>query len=231
MQASVDNERRTPVVPAPDSGVPAPDPGGRAYLIVKRVFDVVFSLMAIALFAIPVAVMCLLIRLESSGAPFYRQDRIGYRGKRIHIFKLRTMYVGSHEHPERFLTPRQLEVWKREQKVDNDPRVTRIGRFLRKTSLDELPQFLNVLMGDLSVIGPRPVTLAETYEFGNARDEFLSCRPGITGWWQVTERNKATWKNGDRQQLEIFYVRHASIPLDLRIFVRTFKAIINGTGR
>ena len=118
--------------------------------------------------------------------------------------------------------------WRREQKVDDDPRVTRVGRFLRRTSLDEVPQFLNVLLGDLSVIGPRPVTEAETWEFGSAREEFLSCRPGITGWWQVTERNEATWANGDRQLLELFYVRHASLALDARIFVRTFRAMGRG---
>lgn len=127
------------------------------------------------------------------------------------------------------MTPEQLAQWQREQKLDDDPRITRVGKFLRRTSLDELPQFINVLTGDLSVIGPRPVTLEETYEFGNARDEFLSIKPGITGWWQVTERNKATWENGDRQMLELFYVRHASLKLDLRIFIRTFKAM--GSGR
>lgn len=131
--------------------------------------------------------------------------------------------------PGALYDPEQLEQWEREQKVDDDPRITRVGRFLRNTSLDELPQFLNVLTGDLSVIGPRPVTIEETYEFGNARDEFLSVKPGITGWWQVTERNNATWENGDRQMLELFYVRHASLALDLRIFVRTFKAM--GRGR
>ena len=138
------------------------------------------------------------------------------------------MVSDAHEHPEKYMTPEQLATWKREQKLDNDPRITRVGRFLRNTSLDELPQFLNVLTGDLSVIGPRPVTLEETYEFGNARDEFLSCKPGITGWWQVTDRNDATWADGSRQLLELFYVRHASIGLDMRIFWRTFKAMRRG---
>ena len=100
--------------------------------------------------------------------------------------------------------------------------------FRRRTSLDELPQFLNVLAGDLSVIGPRPVTMEETLEFGDARDEFLSCRPGITGWWQVTARNDAAWADGERQLLELFYVRHASFGLDARVFARTFKAMLRG---
>lgn len=142
------------------------------------------------------------------------------------------MVPDAHSNPERYMTPEQLETWRREQKLDDDPRITRVGRLLRRTSLDELPQFINVLTGDLSVIGPRPVTFEETYEFGDARDEFLSCKPGITGWWQVIERNEATWENGERQLLELFYVRHASLALDLRIFVRTFKAMfVERTGK
>ena len=203
-------------------------PGGVGYHLVKRLFDIVFSVIVIALLCVPVAALCLCIMIDLPGRPFFKQERIGQYGKKIYIWKLRTMETDAHCHPEKHLTNHQLAQWEREQKVDDDPRVTRVGRFLRRTSLDELPQFINVLTGELSVIGPRPVTLEETYEFGNARDEFLSCKPGITGWWQVTERNEATWANGDRQMLELFYVRHASFGLDARVFVRTFKAMGNG---
>lgn len=215
-------------VPPPDDTVPAPKPGGAGYRFVKRLFDIVFSAVVCAVLALPVAVLCLFVVLDSPGAPFFRQERIGLNGKKIRIWKIRTMVTDAHTNPQRYMTPEQLEQWEREQKVDDDPRITRIGRFLRNTSLDELPQFLNVLTGELSVIGPRPVTLEETYEFGNARDEFLSVKPGITGWWQVTERNAATWANSDRQMLELFYVRHASLALDFRIFARTFKAMGRG---
>lgn len=215
-------------VPPPDDTIPAPKPGGAGYRFVKRIFDIAFSASVCAVLALPVAVLCLFVAIDSPGAPFFRQERIGLNGKKIRIWKIRTMVTDAHTNPQRYMTSEQLEQWEREQKVDDDPRITRIGRFLRNTSLDELPQFLNVLTGDLSVIGPRPVTIEETYEFGNARDEFLSVKPGITGWWQVTERNNATWENGDRQMLELFYVRHASFALDLRIFVRTFKAMGRG---
>lgn len=217
------------VAPPPDPSVPAPRRGGLAYRFVKRAFDIAFSGVACLVGAIPVAAVCAAICLDSPGGPIFRQERVGQGGRTIRIFKLRTMFSDAHEHPERYLDEEQMAQWRREQKVDADPRVTRVGRFLRRTSLDEVPQFLNVLLGDLSVIGPRPVTEAETWEFGSARDEFLSCRPGITGWWQVTERNEATWANGDRQLLELFYVRHASLALDARIFVRTFRAM--GRGR
>ncbi len=216
-------------MPPKDDTVPAPKPGGACYHAIKRLFDSVFSLAVIIVLAIPLGILCLAIVIESPGAPIFKQRRIGQFGKPIYIFKLRTMVADAHDHPEKYLSPEQYEEWKREQKVENDPRITRIGHVLRKTSLDELPQFLNVLKGELSVIGPRPVTEAETYEYGNARDLILSIKPGITGWWQVTQRNNATWENHERQMLELFYVRHASLALDARIFVRTFKAM--GRGR
>lgn len=214
--------------PPRDDTVAAPAPGGVGYRVLKRAFDIVFSLVVLVVLAVPMAVLCAAIAIDSPGNPFFRQERIGKGGKKIYIWKLRSMYVDAHSNPGKYFTDEQMAQWEREQKVDGDPRITRAGRFLRRTSLDELPQFLNVLTGELSVIGPRPVTLEETYEFGSARDEFLSVKPGITGWWQVTERNGATWANGDRQMLELFYVRHASLALDFRIFVRTFKAMGRG---
>lgn len=217
------------VAPPPDPSVSAPKRRGLGYLIVKRAFDIVFSGVVCAVGIIPSVVLCVAICVDSPGSPVFRQERMGLHGKKIHIFKFRTMVADAHEHPERYMTPEQLDMWKREQKLDDDPRITHIGKYLRRSSLDEIPQFLNVLKGDLSVIGPRPVTEAETYEFGDAREEFLSCKPGITGWWQVTEHNNATWENGDRQLLELYYVRHASLSLDAQVFIRTFRAM--GKGR
>lgn len=211
-----------------DAAAAGPRPGGVGYRFIKRTFDVVFSGAVCLVGLIPSAIVCAAIAADSPGSPIFRQERVGQGGKRIGIYKFRTMVADAHEHPERYMTPEQLAQWEREQKVDDDPRITRIGRVLRNTSLDEIPQFLNVLRGDLSVIGPRPVTQAETLEFGDERDEFLSVRPGITGWWQVTERNDATWENGRRQELELYYVRHASLALDLRVFAKTFKALGRG---
>lgn len=217
--------------PAPDPTVAAPRRGGAGYRAAKRAFDVAFSLGVAAAGLVPGALLCAAIALDSPGAPFFRQERVGLGGKRIRILKFRTMVADAHTAPERYMTPEQLDEWRREQKLDDDPRVTRVGRFLRRYSIDEYPQFLNVLAGDLSVIGPRPVTEEETLELGDAREEFLSVRPGNTGWWQVTSRNDATWEGGERQALELFYVRHASLALDLRIFARTFRALFGGTGK
>ena len=211
-----------------DATAGGPRPGGVGYRFIKRTFDVVFSGAVCLVGLIPSAIVCAAIAADSPGSPIFRQERVGQGGKRIGIYKFRTMVADAHEHPERYMTPEQLAQWEREQKVDDDPRITRVGRVLRNTSLDEIPQFLNVLLGSLSVIGPRPVTQAETLEFGDARDEFLYVKPGITGWWQVTERNDATWENGRRQELELYYVRHASLALDLRVFAKTFKALGRG---
>ena len=216
------------VAPEPDPTAAAPKRGGAGYLACKRAFDIVFSAGVCVIAAIPVAIASAAIAIESPGKPFFRQERIGQYGKPIRIFKLRSMVADAHTNPQKYMTPEQYAVWKREQKLDEDPRVTKVGRVLRRISLDELPQFLNVLTGDISVIGPRPVTLEETYEFGNARDEALSCKPGITGWWAVTDRNNSTWESGERQGRELFYVRHQSFGLDARIFVKTFKVMARG---
>lgn len=202
-----------------------------AYRFVKRLFDVTFSAAALTLLFVPGAVLSAAICLESPGGPLFCQRRVGKNGKEIRVLKFRTMYSDAHDRPEKYLDEVQLAQWKREQKLDDDPRITRIGKIIRKTSLDEVPQFANVLVGSMSVIGPRPVTLEETCEYGNERDEALSVRPGITGWWQVTDRNDATWENGRRQELELWYVRNASVSLDARIFFGTFVAVARKTGR
>ncbi|WP_324248777.1 sugar transferase [Eggerthella lenta] len=129
---------------------------GLVYRFVKRAFDIAFSLCVVVVGLAPIALLLLIIRLESPGSPIYRQERIGYRGQPLRIFKLRTMVADSDD-VEKHLSPEQLAQWRSERKVEDDPRVTRVGRFLRRTSLDELPQFLNVLAGSMSIVGPRPV--------------------------------------------------------------------------
>ncbi len=195
------------------------------YRFFKRVFDIVFSCVVCLVALVPGAALCVAIRLDSPGSPFFRQSRVGKDGREIRIFKFRSMYADAHEHPEKYLDEDQLTHWLREQKVDDDPRITRIGHFLRSTSIDEVPQFLNVLLGDMSVVGPRPVTEEETHEFGTRRDLVLSVRPGITGLWQVTERNNATWENGMRQKLELAYVEKRGALMDLRIILKTFSTM------
>ena len=175
---------------------------GLVYRFVKRAFDIAFSLCVVVVGLAPIALLLLIIRLESPGSPIYRQERIGYRGQPLRIFKLRTMVADSDD-VEKHLSPEQLAQWRSERKVEDDPRVTRVGRFLRRTSLDELPQFLNVLAGQMSVVGPRPIVEEELAAYGDAAGELLSVKPGITGWWQVQARNDATYGDGSRQELEL----------------------------
>lgn len=184
--------------------------------------------------AIPVALVCAAIRAESEGSPIYAQRRVGRDGRPIRVYKLRSMYADADD-VERYLTPEQLDQWHRERKVDEDPRITRVGRVIRSTSIDELPQFLNVLTGELSVIGPRPITdeeLEGSFTEQERRD-LLSVRPGITGLWQAGERNGATFETGRRQEIELTYVRDASAALDARVFFATFGAMFGRkrTGR
>ncbi|MCI2003028.1 MAG: sugar transferase [Ancrocorticia sp.] len=201
------------------------------YRFVKRAFDIVFSLVVIIAGLIPSLILAAIIMIDSPGAPIFRQRRIGQHGRETSVLKFRTMHRDAHTCPEKYFTPEQLETWSREQKVDNDPRITRVGGFLRKTSLDELPQFINVFLGSMSVVGCRPVTYEETLNFGSNRDLFLALRPGITGWWQVTERNDATWENGRRQEIELYYPHNASARFDLSIIGRTIVAMLTKTGK
>ncbi len=201
-----------------------------AYRFVKRVLDLVLSTVVIVVGFIPACILCIVIAATMGGAPIFTQRRLGLCGKPFRMFKFRTM-VADAENVEKYLDADQILEWERERKVKNDPRVTKLGAFLRRTSLDEVPQFLNVFAGHMSTIGVRPVVAAELRHYGDDASEFLSLKPGITGWWQVHSRNEAVYEDGGRQQLELYYVRHASIPFDFSIFLRTFKVMIRGTGR
>ena len=205
--------------------------GSKFYqLVVKRILDIIFSLIVVILMLIPGAIICLLIAIQSKGSPFYTQERLGLNGKHFKLLKFRSMVADAYD-VEKYFTPEQLETWQRERKVDNDPRITSLGKILRKTSLDEFPQFLNVLFGQMSVVGPRPIVDDELQHFGDDAPEFLSCKPGITGWWQVEARNQADYESGERQKLELYYVRHVSFKLDWTIVGRTVGAVFHGTGK
>ena len=159
--------------------------GTLGYRFVKRLFDLVFSLLMSVLLLIPIAIVCALISLESPGSPMYTQERVGRGGRTIKILKLRSMVADAGD-VQKYLSPEQLHQWEVERKVDDDPRITKVGRFIRKCSIDEMPQFLNVLNGDLSVIGPRPITRDELEQHftDEEKAELLSVQPGITGLWQ-----------------------------------------------
>lgn len=210
-------------------GDPDIPPFSKSYRFVKRAFDIAFSSVVIVVGFIPGLVLSGFVAKDTGGSPIYAQERIGKDGKPFRILKFRTM-VADADDVEKHLSPEQIEEWKRERKVEDDPRITRLGGFLRRTSLDEIPQFLNVVAGQMSVVGPRPITSDELVHFGDDAARLLSRRPGITGWWQTQSRNDASFETGERQALELYYIDHASLGLDARIAVDTVKAMVAGTG-
>ena len=194
------------------------------YRVVKRAFDIAFSAFVIAVGFVPCALLSIAIAADTKGSPIYTQERVGRLGRPFRIYKFRSMVVDADD-VEKYLTPDQLAQWERERKVDGDPRITRLGRVLRRTSLDELPQFLNVLAGQLSIIGPRAITYDELKEYGSDAPLLLSVPQGVTGSWQAGPRNEATFENGERQAIELDYARHASLGEDARVFLATFGAM------
>lgn len=192
----------------------------------KRSFDISFSLFVLVACSPLYLLISLLIKLTSAGPIFYVQERVGRDYKTFRCLKFRTMYVDADRILEQlFITSPQLRTeFQKNFKLKRDPRVTLIGKFLRVTSLDEFPQFLNVLRGDMSVVGPRPLVQEELPRYGRAMDSIIAVRPGITGLWQVSGRNDLPYDR--RIQLELIYSRYRSFILDLWIMAKTIGVML-----
>ena len=202
----------------------------KLYLIIKRLFDIVSSLLLTILVSPVFLVLAIMVKAEDGGNVFYKHQRVGLNGKKIGIYKFRSMKKNA-DKLEDMLTPEQLEEYQREFKIDNDPRITKIGNFLRRTSLDELPQMLNIIRGELSLVGPRPIIERELLMYSETeRDKFLSVKPGLTGHWQAYARNIATYESGERQKMELFYVDHASVGLVIKIMFKIISAVLKKDG-
>ncbi len=197
---------------------------------IKRIFDICFSLGALAFFTPFLVFIALAVKLTSKGKILYSHPRIGRGGKPFNCYKFRTMYSDADERLKEMLkNPKILDEWEKTHKLKNDPRVTPVGKFLRKTSLDELPQFWNVLVGDLSVVGPRPVVEAEVTKFlGCKAAKILSIRPGVTGPWQVHGRNDTDY--AVRVKMAEEYVDKHSLIMDLKLIAKTIPAMISTKG-
>ena len=200
-----------------------------AYLFVKRLADILFSLIVIVLISPVLLVLMLLVFLEDGGNPFYAHKRIGKNGERIRVYKFRSMRQDAGD-LKKLLTPEQLEQYRKEFKIDDDPRITKVGNVLRKTSLDELPQLFNILGGSLSFVGPRPIVEKETLIYGDQIGKLLSVKPGLTGYWQAYARNNATYESGERQQMEMYYVDHCGAGLDIKILFKTVGSVLKREG-
>lgn len=201
-----------------------------AYRAVKRAFDIVFSGCVLAIIAIPSLVLAAAIRLESEGNPFYSQIRVGQTHpdgslSTFRMWKFRSMYKDADERLAELKG--QNEIAGAMFKMKDDPRVTKIGRFIRKHSIDEFPQFLNVFLGQMSVVGPRPPLPNEVAEYTEYDLQRLAVKPGITGLWQVTERNSTGFDGMVRRDLE--YITKRGIVMDLKIVLLTVLEVFNGS--
>ena len=202
----------------------------KTYLAAKRVFDIA---LAIALLPILVPVIAILWGLtkRDGAAGFFGHERVGLNGRSFKCWKIRTMVSDAQARLAKHLAenPDAAEEWKRDHKLENDPRITRLGRFLRRTSLDELPQIWNVLRGEMSFVGPRPVTRIEMRKYGHARTAYLSTKPGITGLWQVSGRNDVTYD--ERVLMDVEYLQTMSLWKDIVIIAKTGTSVMGATGK
>jgi Undecaprenyl-phosphate galactose phosphotransferase WbaP len=203
--------------------------GSRAWLF-KRVFDVAVVALLGLLALVPALLIALAIVIDSRGPVFFAHSRVGRGRRTFRLWKFRSMVEDADALLERYLRqhPGRASEWERTHKLKDDPRVTRVGRFLRKTSLDELPQFWNVLRGDMSMVGPRPIVAAEMAKYGPAFGLYSQVLPGLTGLWQVSGRNDTQYSR--RVELDCHYIRNWSAARDLGILLRTVGVIVRGHG-
>ena len=202
------------------------------YYFIKRAWDIFFSIMLLLLTSLIILVVLIILACSGNGTPIYSDKRVGKNGKTIKVLKFRSMYKDADDNPRKYLNDEQYEQFIKERKVDNDPRITKFGKIIRKTSIDELPQLFNILGGSMSVVGNRPITTQELE--ANYKEEqqkiFLSARPGLTGWWQVPGRNNVEYSNGERQKLELEYYEKRSIGFDIKIMFKTIPAVLKHKG-
>ena len=200
------------------------------YRFVKRTFDIISSGLFLIAFSWLFLILAVMIKFSDGGKVIYRHPRVGKNGKPIHISKFRSMKPDA-DKLETMLTPEQLTQYKREFKVEDDPRVTRLGSFLRKTSLDELPQIWDIFVGRISVVGPRPLMKDEVKDkYGVYAEKLLSVKPGMIGWWAVNGRSNVSYENGERQALELYYVDNCSFGLDIKIIFKCIMSVIRRDG-
>jgi undecaprenyl-phosphate galactose phosphotransferase len=198
---------------------------------IKRTFDLAVSVLFLPLLLFVIGILGFLIKLDSRGPVFYRHTRIGRAGKPFDVYKFRSMYLDSKERLEKILETDSAfrQEWETYFKLRNDPRITRMGNFLRKTSLDELPQIFNVLSGKMSLVGPRPVLKEEIDKYYKEHADYYNLvRPGISGLWQVSGRNDVDYDQ--RVRLDTWYVLNWSVWLDITILFKTFGAVLRKEG-
>lgn len=184
------------------------------------------------LLSLPLLIIAIIVKTGSKGPILFKDKRVGKNGKEIYVLKFRSMYIDAESRIDSYLTPEQKEIWIKERKLDNDPRITKIGRFLRKTSLDELPQLFNILGGSMSVVGPRPIVKSELDEnYTKEQQELLlSVRPGLVSNWGVSGRNQLEYIDGKRQESELIYFEKMGLFYDLKLIFKAVFVVLSRKG-
>jgi Undecaprenyl-phosphate galactose phosphotransferase WbaP len=202
---------------------------GRGQLL-RRSIDLILTGLALAFFAPVMAAVALMVWMQDGGAVLYAHPRIGRDGRTFKCLKFRSMLVDSEARLRKLLAEdaEARAEWERDHKLRNDPRITPLGAFLRKSSLDELPQLFNVLVGEMSLVGPRPIVAGEVIRYGRRFSHYCSVRPGITGLWQVSGRNDVSYRR--RVAIDTCYAQHNSLLLDLRILAMTIPSVLMRKG-
>ena len=202
----------------------------KVYFFIKRIIDFILSFIGIVLLSPIFLIIIISIKLEDKDPVFYKHMRVGKNGNPLGVYKFRSMTTKYKSFDEFYktLNDEQKKEWDENFKLENDPRITKVGKVLRKTSLDELPQILNILMGEMSIIGPRPIVKDELEKYGTNKDKFLSVLPGLTGYWAANGRSCTTYEN--RINMELYYVDNCSLLLDIKIFFQTIIAVIKKKG-
>ena len=193
------------------------------YKYIKRILDIVLSSIGFIVLLPIFGMIALCVKLDSRGPVFFKHKRIGKNGKEIYIYKFRTMVKNAEDMIKDF-TPEQAKEFRKNYKLKDDPRITKVGKVLRKTSLDELPQLLNIIKGELSIIGPRPVIEEELEKYGDNKKKFLSVTPGLTGYWAANGRSCTSYE--ERMELELYYVDKMSFKLDVKILIKTALTVL-----
>lgn len=199
----------------------------KIYSFFKRAFDLISSLIALIVFSPIFIIVAIAIRLDSDGDIVFGHTRIGKNGTPIKVYKFRTMVKNSKEVFDNF-TEEQKREYYTNFKLDNDPRITKVGNFLRKTSLDELPQLFNIIKGDMSIVGPRPIVEKEIEKYGIYANKMFSVIPGLTGYWQANGRSDTTYD--ERVQMDMYYIDNRSFLMDIKIIFKTILSVIKKEG-
>lgn len=197
------------------------------YKHTKKILDVVLSTIGFIILLPVFAIISLCIKIDSKGPVLFKHKRVGKDGKELYIYKFRTMVENAEDMIKDF-SPEQMKEFKSNYKLKNDPRITKVGKFLRKSSLDELPQLLNIIKGELSIIGPRPVIEEELEKYGENKKKFLSVTPGLTGYWAANGRSGISYD--ERMKLELYYVDNISLKMDIKIFLKTIITVFKKQG-